>query len=102
MSIENFIPIDQLCTHYKVEMSFFSNLNELGLISIKTVEKSICVHQDQINDIEKMIRMHQELDINVEGIDTIFNLLEKINKLQLELTDIKNRLRLYENLNDFY
>ena len=96
MNIEKFIPIDQLCTHYMVEMSFFSNLNELGLIRITTVEKSLCVHQDQINDIEKMIRMHQELNINFEGIDTIFNLLEKINELQLELNDIKNRLKFYE------
>ena len=97
MSLKNFIPINQLCTHYKVEMSFFSSLNEFGLIEIKTFEQSHYIHQDKVNDIEKIIRMHQELDINFEGIDTIFNLLEKIEALQTELITTKNRLRLYED-----
>lgn len=100
MKIEKLIPIDELCTHYKIEISFFTNLNEFGLISLRSVEKSLFIHQDQINEVEKMIRMHQELNINFEGIDAVCNLLERINDLQLELTDIKNRLKLYEGDND--
>ena len=46
--------------------------------------------------IEKMIRMHHELDINIEGIDTVFNVLKKIEILQEELITTKNKLRLYE------
>jgi hypothetical protein len=97
MSIENFIPLNQLCTHYKVEMSFFTNLNEFGLIEIKTIEQSHFVHKDTASDIEKIMRMHHELEINFEGIDTIFNLLEKIKILQAELISTKNKLRLYED-----
>ena len=97
MSIENFIPLKQLCTYYKVEMSFFTNLNEFGLIEIKTIEQSHFVHKDKASDIEKIMRMHQELDINFEGIDTIFNLLEKIKTLQAELISTKNKLKLYED-----
>jgi hypothetical protein len=40
--------------------------------------------------------MHHELDINIEGIDTIFNLLKKIETLQEELIITKNKLKLYE------
>ena len=97
MSIEKFIPLNQLCTHYKVEMSFFTNLKEFGLIEIKTIKKSQFVHKDKASDIEKIIRMHHELEINFEGIDTIFNLLEKIKTLQAELISTKNKLRLYED-----
>ncbi|MGW8121033.1 chaperone modulator CbpM [Roseivirga echinicomitans] len=97
MSSENFIPLRQLCTHYKVEMSFFTHLNEFGLIQIETIEESLCIHQDKITDVEKMVRLHLDLDLNFEGIDTVFNLLEKISDLQAELTATKNRLRLYED-----
>ena len=41
--------------------------------------------------------MHQELDVNIEGIDVVFNLLQKIDDLQNELISVKNRLRLYES-----
>jgi len=97
MSTENFIPINILCTHYNVEISFFNNLNEIGLIEIQDVEQTLYVHKDSIYDIEKIIRMHRELDVNIEGIDVVFNLLEKIDALQSELHRVRNRLLLYEN-----
>jgi hypothetical protein len=50
MKIENFIPLKTLVTHYKVELSFFSNLSELGLVEIQTVGQYI--HQDSIYEID--------------------------------------------------
>ncbi len=97
MSKEKFIPLQKLCELYKIEMSFFSSLNEIGLIQITSIEESNYIHQDKINDIEKMIRMHRDLEINIEGIDIAFNLLQKIDELENELNTIKNRLRIYEN-----
>lgn len=97
MRSENFIRLSQLCTHYQVEMSFFTTLDEYGLIETQTIEKSVCVHQDNINDIEKMMRMHQDLNINFEGIDAVLHLLQKVDYLQSELSTLKNRLRLYED-----
>ncbi|MDO9276339.1 MAG: chaperone modulator CbpM [Lutibacter sp.] len=97
MNKENFISLHKLCELYKVEMSFFSNLNEIGLIQITTIEQLQYIQQDKINDIEKMIRMHIDLNINIEGIDIAFNLLQKIDELENELISIKNRLRIYEN-----
>jgi hypothetical protein len=41
--------------------------------------------------------MHQELDLNMAGIDVVFNLLQKIEGLQNELIALKNRLHLYES-----
>ncbi|MBK5209377.1 MAG: chaperone modulator CbpM [Flavobacteriaceae bacterium] len=97
MSKENFIPLHKLCELYQVEMSFFSNLSEVGLIQITTIEQSLYVDQDKINDIEKMIRIYHDLNLNIEGIDIVFNLLQKITDLENELITIKNRLRFYEN-----
>ena len=81
MNMENLIPIPILCAHYEVEMSFFTNLNEMGLLEIKTIETS----------------QYIDSDVNIEGIDIVFNLLQKIDMLQNELTALKNRLRLYES-----
>ncbi|KAA3653225.1 MAG: MerR family transcriptional regulator [Bacteroidetes bacterium] len=97
MNLENYIPLNQLCLSYKVEMSFFTRLNEYDLIEIISIEKSQFIHKDKARDIEKIIRMHQELEINFEGIETIFNLLEKINTLQEELVATKNKLKMYED-----
>jgi hypothetical protein len=43
------------------------------------------------------MRMHYDLDINMEGIDVISHLLKRMNSLQDELRLTQNKLRLYEN-----
>jgi len=97
MAIQNLILIEKLCIHYKIEFSFFDALDNIGLIEIETVDQSKFINQDRIGDLEKMIRLHHELNVNLEGIDIVFNLLQKEKVLQEEINKLKNRLRLYEN-----
>lgn len=96
MNIENLIPLNELCTHYEVEVSFINELQEIGLVQIAVIEERDYIHLDQIRNIEKMIRIHHDLDVNIAGIDAVFNLLQKIQDLQEELKNTKNRLRMYE------
>ncbi|TYP96473.1 MerR-like DNA binding protein [Tenacibaculum adriaticum] len=97
MTNKNLISIKNLCSHYEIEFSFVDALNKIGLIQIEIIEQNHFIHQDQIGDFEKMIRLHTELNVNLEGIDVVFNLLEKEKELRNELNTLKNRLRLYEN-----
>jgi len=94
---EHLIPTRTICSHYQLEISFIDTLNHMGLIRVETIEQNQFIHQDQVSDLEKIIRLHNELDVNLEGIDIVFNLLEKERELRQELNMLKNKLRLYEN-----
>ena len=98
MNEKQLILATTLCSHYNIEISFVSALNELGLIQIEIIEQTLFIHQDQIGDLEKIVRLHNELNVNIEGIDVVLNLLEKEKELRSELNALKNRLRLYENM----
>jgi hypothetical protein len=97
MNEKPLISTQTLCYNYNIEISFVTALNTMGLIQIEIIEEKQFIHQDQISDLEKIIRLHNELNVNLEGIDVVFNLLEKERALQDELNALKNRLRLYEN-----
>ena len=97
MNENQLIPTTTLCLHYDIEISFVDALNKMGLIRIEIIEQDQFIHQDQISDLEKIVRLHNELNVNLEGIDVVFNLLEKEKELRNELNTLKNRLRLYEN-----
>mgnify|MGYP002631816609 FL=1 len=97
MNETHLISAQTLCSHYNIEVSFVNALNELGLIRIEIIEQNQFIHQDQITDLEKIVRLHNELNVNLEGIDVVFNLLEKEKQLRDELNTPKNRLRLYES-----
>lgn len=96
MNMEDFISLEQICTHYDVEVTFINKLGEYGLLEIKQISSVYYVHIDHISSVEKMIRMYRDLNVNIEGIDVAFNLLQKVEALQLELVALKNRLLLYE------
>jgi len=97
MNRKDFISTQVLCTQYELEISFVDELNKMGLIQIEIIEQNQYLHQDQIGDLEKIIRLHNELNVNLEGIDIVFNLLQKELEMRNELNLLKNRLRLYEH-----
>jgi len=95
MQTKNLIAINEFCINYNIEISFINNLHHTGLIEIETVDNTKYINADQIQLLEKIIRLY-ELDINLEGIETITYLLERISQLQNEIISLKNRLQFYE------
>lgn len=83
------VPLEEFCTHYRVETSFITSLHESGLVHVTTVEERCYLPVEELSDIEKYIRWHYEMDINLEGIEAISHLLERIRQLQNEITSLR-------------
>jgi hypothetical protein len=90
------VAIDEFCASHKIEISFISSLHESGLIELTTIRESEFIEVDQLQKLEKFIRLYYELDINLEGIETINYLLQRINSMNDEISHLRNALRLYE------
>ena len=98
MDTTHLISIQQFCTHYNVPKSFIIALHEYELVEITITENKDYLKINQLNEVEKMVRLHYELDINLEGIDVIYNLLKQLEHLQSEIRTLKNKLNAYEEL----
>jgi hypothetical protein len=96
METEYLIAVDEFCTCNGIEISFISSLHEAGLIEITSIEEVGFFNSEQLQQLEKYVRFYYELDINLEGIETIAHLLHRVNTMQQEITELRNRLRLYE------
>ena len=94
--MKNLIPAVEFCASHNIEVSFIRSLQQSGLIEVSSVEETIYIHESQLQDLERIIHLYFELDINLEGIETINHLLQRINYMQDEITSLRNRLRLYE------
>ena len=97
MQTAHLIPVQQFCTQHNIELSFITLLHDNGLIEITTLEETTFIPEERLPELEKIIRLHHELDINVEGIEAITHLLLRIESLQQEVKRIKNRLSIYES-----
>ena len=90
MENDELIPADEFCIYHNIEYSFISSLKDSGLIKVTSVEQSTFIPSDELEKLEKFVRMHYDLDINVEGIETINHLLLKIETLQKEILHLRN------------
>jgi chaperone modulatory protein CbpM len=96
MATATLISTNDFCTWHEVEYTFISTLHEAGLVEISVIDQTEYIPETELQKLERMIRMHRELDINVAGIEAITHLLQRVENIQEEIRNIKNRLRLYE------
>ena len=96
MQTKNLIAVNEFCFNHNIEVSFINSLQQTGLIEVDFVEETPFIDADQLQQVEKFIRFYYDLDINLEGIETITHLLQRMNTMQDEIISLRNRLRLYE------
>ncbi|HCC86493.1 MAG TPA: hypothetical protein DEQ06_07935 [Porphyromonadaceae bacterium] len=83
---------------YEVEESFIESLHEVGLIRVIDQDEERFIEFDDLSDLEQFIRWHYEMDINVEGIDALRHMLERVRALQSEITQLRHELQFYKSL----
>jgi len=96
METEQLIRVDTFCSWHNVEFSFINNLSEVGLIEITRKEDTAFIPESELEQVEKLVRLHNDLQINLEGVEVITYLLQKLKQQQEEITGLQNKLRFYE------
>ncbi len=96
MENQELIPLELFCSTTHVEMALIDSLADNGLVEITVVEHRRYIAPDQLGRAEKLVRMHDDLGINVEGIEAIEHLLDRMQAMQEEMQQLHNRLRRYE------
>jgi len=96
MQDDNLVPIREFCVHHNIEANFIQLLQHHGLIELTTVEENFFIDSSKLGELEKMIHLHYDLEVNVEGIDVICHLLKRLEDAQEEIGRLKRQLRFYE------
>ena len=96
MKRDALIPVTEFCRHHKIEVRFVQSLQESKLIELVMVQDEIFVRLDQLPRLEKMVRLYFDLDINLEGIEVINQLLDRIDSMQQEIGLLRNKLSLFD------
>lgn len=96
MENKELVQVHHFCITHSIELSFIESLQQYGLVEITTIEDRRYFRESQLDELEKFVRLHYDLDINIEGIEAIGHLLNKIKEMQARTVQLQNRLSLYE------
>lgn len=89
------IIVSEYCHKCHIEPSFIDLLQEGGLIEVRTEEGERYLLLSQLPDVERYSRMYYDLSINMEGIDAIHHILERMDMMRRELHSLRNQLHIY-------
>ena len=97
---QDFIIADEFCASHQLEISFIHSLKDQGMIETVFVDQALCIHAEELPRLEQIVRLHRDLDINLEGIEVINDLLQRIEEMQNEIERLKKRLDLFEGIKE--
>ena len=96
MPKQHFIAAATFCLNHQIDYHFIQLLRQSGLIEAREESEKIYILEEQLPALERMVRLHFEMDINLEGIETINYLLQRMEAMQQEIVQLKNRIGFYE------
>lgn len=94
MDSSELVPLTELCKFYEINMPFAVSLCENELIHSIWVGELQCIHIDQLEEFERLLRLNRELEINVAGLEAVKHLLLRIRELQQEIAQLRSELGL--------
>lgn len=84
---------------YNVDEAFIDSLEDSGLVSISTDEyNERFIEVEELADLEQFMRWYYDLNINVEGIEALYHMLDRVKSMQEELDRLQNEIRFYKSL----
>ena len=96
MNIAEMITAEDFCLHHSISMQFITELCDAGVVEVVTIEEVQYIPEDHVPQLEKLARLHTDLDINIGGLEAIAHLLEQVESLQQEVRSLSQRLNVYE------
>ena len=83
---------------YQVEETFLNQLESSGLIEIVIEEDDRYIEYDYLQEIEQFVRWHYELEINMEGIEALYHMLQQVQQLQGDVEKLRGELNFYKSI----
>ena len=89
------IIVSEYCHKCHIEPSFIELLQEGGLIEVHIEGGEHYLLVSQLPEVERYSRMYYDLSINMEGIDAIHHLLERMESMRKESNTLQSQLLVY-------
>lgn len=81
--------IIDICHSHKMETTFIRELHANGLIEMIILESEAYIDESQLPRLEKYANLYYDLQLNMEGLEIVENLLNRIRDLQQEIQTLR-------------
>ncbi|WP_428741090.1 chaperone modulator CbpM [Tenacibaculum sp.] len=96
MNDKELISIQKVIIHHNLDEQFIESIESFQLIEFVVKDSDRYVYIEQLPTLEKIIRLYYDLEVNMQGIDVINNMLDRMDAMHRTIQQLQNKLKLYE------
>ena len=96
MATEKYISIREFCQGHSLKEEFLFHLEEFELVRIVDSGQGPSFPREELDRMERLVRLHRDLDINPQGLQAIDQLLDRLDNMQQEIHQLRRRLGRWE------
>jgi chaperone modulatory protein CbpM len=86
-----YITVREFSGFHEVETRLVNSFLEFGIVECHYQNEEPCIAETDIEDIEAALRLHLELEVNLEGIDIILHMRRQLLNLQQRLSALDSQ-----------
>jgi hypothetical protein len=86
------ISLELVCAHFRVEPELVRDFSEFGLFPIVAEADAFMIGSENLARLAEIVRLHESLGVNKEGIEVILSLREKIAGLRAEVDSLMDEV----------
>ncbi|MFP3592765.1 chaperone modulator CbpM [Chryseobacterium sp. SIMBA_038] len=83
---------EELVKIYNIEITFFDELVDSGLLTIQTENEIRYLMYEDLPVFERFTNWHYDLEINLPGLEVIHDMLRKMEDLKSKNRELMNKL----------
>jgi hypothetical protein len=83
---------EELVKIYNIEVTFFDELVDSGLLNIQTENEIRYLMYEDLPTFEKFTNWHYDLEINLPGLEVIHEMLKKMEDLKKKNRELLGKL----------
>jgi len=83
---------EELVKIYNIEVTFFDELVDSGLLHIQTENEIRYLMYEDLPNFERFTNWHYDLEINLPGLEVIHDMLQKMEDLKQRNRELMSKL----------
>jgi len=91
---------EELVQIYNIEITFFDELVDSGLLNIETDNEIRYLMYEDLPTFERFTNWHYDLEINLPGLEVIHNMLQKMENLNQINRELMQKLSAISDKNE--
>lgn len=91
--MSEYISIKSLANFHNLDEGLLLEIVEYEIVPVKRSRSEISINSEYIEEFERALRLHLDLDVNLQGVEIICRMRNQIQEMQEEIDRLNQLLK---------